>query len=95
MKRAVLQTMTDHDADGWWCVCVIADPDGPKVQQSDLLRVGPFPSRQVAKRELTGKFRECIQDALREFIRESRIQSISYDGIEQAIELLEDHDGHK
>lgn len=68
------KTWIEQDEAGWWCVVGFwhaADPrevGNERTDSDDGMRVGPFPSRQVARRELRGKFREIVTLALRDFI---------------------------
>ena len=91
MARMVLQTQTVKEDGQWYCVAIFADAEGPKTQVGQTLRVGPWPSRQVARSELRGKFRECVLEALRDFVAKGNaIDSISYDGHEMPLTLLDD-----
>lgn len=71
-----VQTYAEADDDGdWYChvdLGSIAAQLGPiSLEQVEGIRVGPWPSRQVARRELRGPFRELVMSALKEFLRKS------------------------
>ena len=71
------RTYLEHDETGWWCTCSYwyerFGPVGPVGEDpirepDDGMRVGRFPSRQVARKELRGDFRKCITEATQRFL---------------------------
>ena len=68
------RTHTEQHADGWWCVLTLAtwkasEPEDAAIEAPPF-RVGPFPSRQVARRELEGDFRKACVDVIQRLARE-------------------------
>lgn len=68
-----VKTYVERDADGWYCVAgfwfgfrgPVGEAGGREPRDpDDALRVGPWPSRQVAKRELRGAFRKAVFGAM-------------------------------
>ena len=75
-KRLHVTTNIEREAEGeWYCACdigeVFAEISGGLLEQVEGLRVGPFPSRQVARRELRGSFRDCVMSALKAFMEKN------------------------
>lgn len=71
------RTYLEQDAQGWFCVAgfwygrfgPVGEPGTePAREPDDTLRVGPFPSRQVARFELRHGFRDCITRAQQAFL---------------------------
>jgi hypothetical protein len=69
--RIHVQTYAERDERGWWCVCdigqVLADLGWGTVEEVHPLRVGPWPSRQVARQELRGEFRRLVLGAFADY----------------------------
>ncbi len=75
-KRFHIHTHLERDAaDKWYCVCdvgeILATFGNAHLEETQGLRVGPYPSRQVARKELRGKFRDLVLEAVNKFIRKS------------------------
>lgn len=91
MYRA--RTKIEHDEKGWFCVFQLFH--GPTavelVEFEKAIRVGPFPSRQVARAELRGKFRKIVVEAFREFSEQhgARVIAEAFDGHEFTAEQLD------
>ncbi len=74
--RLHVTTNLEREAEGkWYCVCdigeVFAQIDGGLLEKVEGLRVGPFPSRQVARKKLRGAFRDCVMSAVKEYMRKN------------------------
>ena len=70
------RTWLENDESEWYCVVgfwIGADPNSvgtePETEPDESIRVGPFPSRQVARAELRGRFRASLMGTLRDFTR--------------------------
>ena len=75
-KRFHIRTYTERDDDGqWYCACdvgeIIAAIRGLEIEEVEGIRAGPFPSRQVARQELRGKFRRLVIEATQAFVKKS------------------------
>ena len=61
-----LRTWIEKDAAGWYCVCGFWTEVKPEdvgtagSEPEDSIRVGPFESCQVARKELRGDFRKVV-----------------------------------
>ena len=77
MSESCIRTKTwiEKDEDGWYCVVGFwtnsnpADVGNDDRDSDDGIRVGPFPSRQAARRELRGDFRKIVLAAVDAFTR--------------------------
>lgn len=71
-SRLHITTYNEQDSEGWWCVCdiarTLAQIPGADLEESNPLRVGPFRSRQVARRELRGDFRKLVVKAVQAYV---------------------------
>lgn len=70
-----IQTYLERDERGWWCVAdvgkVIAETAAHRVEEVSPIRVGPWPSRQIARKELRGDFRKHVLAAVRRFVQKT------------------------
>jgi len=83
-KRFHIKTHLEREAeDKWYCVCdvgeILATFGNANLEETKGLRVGPFPSRQVARKELRGGFRDAVLEAVRKFIQRSGGKIESFD----------------
>lgn len=80
------RTYVEHDDTGWWCAFQMFSGETAEalVPFGDPIRVGPWPSRQVARRELRGDFRRIITEATRAYAAKigGRVIAEAYDGVE-------------
>jgi hypothetical protein len=70
---------------GWYCVCdigdILAEAGGTTLEDVRPIVVGPWPSRQVARKELRGEFRRLVIKAVQSFTKKAggKIASLSFD----------------
>ncbi len=68
------RTYTESDADGWWCCLELSNWLSSEPEDTAAvappIRIGPFPSRQAARRELRGDFRRACVDVMQEYARD-------------------------
>ena len=82
--KTFIRPADDDEEPGWYCVCdigeVLAEVGGATLEEVRPLVVGPWPSRQVAKKELRGPFHKIITEAVQSFTKraEGKIVSLRF-----------------